>query len=119
LTEQDSASLVKARILRKYRRFGIVQEGETYLYYPYAYDMIDDCQKNGLAVTSIEGYFIETGDINGRIGSTFDASSITADNWDNYRDTCNQKARAWLDTLITNPRLMFRLTLISKEDWKI
>lgn len=107
-------------ILQRYSERGFVQSSETYLPPSVGLEMVNECQKNDLAVISIETFVLEGTLMHPQLDLIADYSSTKATHWHEYRDICNDAAKRFLTDLLSSEKLdklVVSIVVESQSEW--
>jgi hypothetical protein len=109
--------LSESDILQRYSERGFVQSSEVYFPLSIGLEIVDECQKNNLAVISIETFVLEDSLIQPRLDLIADYSSTKATHWHEYRDICNEAAKLFLMNLLSSDKLVVNFVIESQSEW--
>ena len=109
--------LSESDILQRYSERGFVQSSEIYLSSSVGLKMVDECQKNDLAIISIETFVLKDTLIQPRLDLVADYSSTQASHWHEYRDICNEAAKRFLTELLSSNQLVVSFVIQSQSEW--
>ncbi|MGC1308182.1 MAG: hypothetical protein WA885_13225 [Phormidesmis sp.] len=109
--------LSETEILQRYSERGFVQSSETYLPPSVGLAVVDECQKNDLAVISVETFVLENTSIQPKLDLIADYSSTKATRWHDYRDICNNAAKLFLMDLLSSDKFIVSFVIESQSEW--
>jgi hypothetical protein len=90
---------------------------EIYLSPSVGLEMVDECQKNDLAIISIEAFVLKDTLIQPRLDLVADYSSTQVTYWHEYRDICNEAAKRFLTQLLSSKQLVVSFVIQSQGEW--
>ena len=108
-------------IVEKFKLSGFFRGNELYVKIPFAAKFIEESDKEQLAIIGIEGFRLNESRLEPQLDMIADFSGYIKGNYRLCIQLCNQAARGFLDSYLSNKQYMdtvFNFFLINKDEFE-